>query len=122
MTDLASSPKADPPLADKKCVPCEGEVDPITPKQAREYLKQLYPDWKITEDGKKITRRFKFKTYKEAWDFVNKVSEIAEVEGHHPDIRFGWGYVQITSYTHAINGLFDNDFILAAKIDRLPNF
>lgn len=108
-------------LASKKCVPCEGGVDPLEPSRAKEYLKHLSPNWKITEDGKKITRRFKFKTYKQAWNFVNKVSEIAEAEGHHPDISFGWGYATITSYTHAINGLFDNDFILAAKVDKLEN-
>ncbi|MDP3741342.1 MAG: 4a-hydroxytetrahydrobiopterin dehydratase [bacterium] len=114
-------------LADQKCVPCEGGVDPITPLRAQEYLKQLHPDWKLIEgnlpagEAGKITRRFKFKNYKQAWNFVNKVSKIAEGESHHPDISFGWGYAQITSYTHAINGLFENDFILAAKIDRLRN-
>lgn len=91
----------------------------MTRPQAQEYLRQLHTDWQITDDEKKITRKFKFKTFRQAWDFVNQVSEIAETEGHHPDISFGWGYATVTSYTHAINGLFDNDFILAAKIDRL---
>ena len=108
-------------LASKKCVPCEGGIPPITPAQAQEYLKQLNPGWQITEDNKKITRKFKFKNFKTALDFVNKVGEIAESEGHHPDIKFGWGYAVVTSYTHAINGLFDNDFILAAKIDKITN-
>ena len=117
--DLASPPPGGPPLADKKCVPCEGKVDPIPMTRAQEYLKQLHSDWKIIDDGKKIQRTFKFKNFRQALEFVNHVGEIAESEGHHPDIEFGWGYVNITLFTHAINGLFENDFILAAKIDKL---
>ncbi|MDZ4244277.1 MAG: 4a-hydroxytetrahydrobiopterin dehydratase [Candidatus Doudnabacteria bacterium] len=96
-------------------------MDPISLDRAQEYLKQLHPDWKIVENGKKIRREFKFKNFQSALDFVNKIGEIAESEGHHPDIQFGWGYAIITLWTHAINGLFENDFILAAKIDRLNN-
>lgn len=106
-------------LADKKCVPCEGGIEPIKENQAKEYLKQLHPDWQLSDDTKQISRRFKFKNYRQAWDFVNKVSEIAEAEGHHPDVKFGWGFAEITLWTHAIKGLFENDFILAAKIDKL---
>jgi len=104
-------------LASKKCVPCEGGVEPISRERAQEYLKQLNSDWQIIDNGRKIRREFKFKNFKETLNFVNKVGEIAENEGHHPDIEFGWGYVNITLFTHAINGLFENDFILAAKID-----
>ena len=104
-------------LASKKCVPCEGGVEPINLAHAQEYLKQLNSDWQIIDNGRKIRREFKFKNFKETLNFVNKVGEIAENEGHHPDIEFGWGYVNITLFTHAINGLFENDFILAAKID-----
>ena len=106
-------------LASKKCVPCEGGVEPISRERAQEYLKQLNSDWQIIDNGRKIRREFKFKNFKETLNFVNKVGEIAESEGHHPDIKFGWGYVNITLFTHAINGLFENDFILAAKIDKL---
>ncbi len=106
-------------LASKKCVPCEGGVLPLTPTQAHEYLKQVHPDWQSTPDNKKITRKFRFKNFREALAFVNLVGKTAESEGHHPDIHFGWGYVIITLWTHAISGLFDNDFILAAKIDQI---
>jgi 4a-hydroxytetrahydrobiopterin dehydratase len=106
-------------LAAKKCVPCEGDVTALTPIQAAESLKQVNPEWQIAEDGKKISRRFKFKTYKAAWDFVNKVSENAETENHHPVVKFGWGFAVISSTTHVIGGLSENDFILAAKIDRI---
>ena len=106
-------------LASKKCVPCEGGVEPINLARAQEYLKQLNSDWKIVEEGCKIRREFKFKNFQTSLDFVNKVGAIAESEGHHPDIEFGWGYANITLFTHAINGLFENDFILAAKIDRI---
>lgn len=106
-------------LADKKCVPCEGGVEPLNEKRAKEYLKQLNPAWSISADGKKITRKFKFKNFQTPLEFVNKVGGLAESEGHHPDIEFGWGYVVIALWTHAIGGLFDNDFILAAKIDQI---
>lgn len=106
-------------LTERKCVPCEGGVDPISLSKASEYLKQLHPDWKIIENGQKIERKFTFKNFRQALEFVNKVGELAEQEGHHPNIYFSWGFVVITLWTHAIDGLFENDFILAAKIDRL---
>ena len=106
-------------LAEKKCVPCEGDVTPLTPIEAQEYLKQVNPGWELSDDNKKISRKFKFKTYKAAWSFVSKVSEIAETENHHPVIKFGWGFAQVSSTTHVIGGLSENDFILAAKIDKI---
>lgn len=106
-------------LASKKCVPCEGGIPPLTPIEFQEYLKQINSDWQVSEDGKKIGRKFKFRDFKSALDFVNKVSEIAETENHHPVIKFGWGFVTINSTTHVISGLSENDFILAAKIDRM---
>ena len=105
-------------LASKKCIPCEGGVEPLKLNQAEEYLKQINRGWKIVE-GKRIEREFKFKNFKEALEFVNKVGEIAEAEGHHPVVEFSWGWVRLKLWTHAIGGLFDNDFILAAKIDRI---
>lgn len=106
-------------LAEKKCVPCKGDIAPFPPIQAAEYLKQVNPEWQISEDGKKISRKFKFQNFKEALDFVNKISQIAETENHHPVIKFGWGFAVVSSTTHVIGGLSENDFILAAKIDKL---
>ena len=109
-----------PELATRKCVPCGGGIPPIPKEKAAEFMRQLHPDWQIIADGKKIERKFKFKNFREALDFVNQVGELAEAEDHHPSISFGWGFVTIILWTHAISGLFDNDFILAAKIDQLP--
>jgi len=105
-------------LSSQKCVPCEGGVKPFGDKEITEHLKQISPNWKVL-DGKKIQAKFKFKNFLGALNFVNKVGDIAEGEGHHPDIEFGWGYANITLSTHAIGGLSKNDFILAAKIDLL---
>jgi 4a-hydroxytetrahydrobiopterin dehydratase len=105
-------------LTAKKCVPCEGGVQPLEKEKAAEYLKQLGPGWET--DGKKITKRYRFKDFAEAMGFVNKVAEVAEAEGHHPDIHIeGWNKVRIVLFTHAIKGLHENDFIVAAKIDGL---
>lgn len=110
-------------LASKKCVPCEGGVVAISAKQATDYLRQLNPEWRLVDDGKKLERKFKFRTFKTAFDFVSEISQIAEAENHHPAINFGWGYAIVTLWTHAISGLHENDFILAAKIDQLePGF
>ena len=105
-------------LLAKHCVPCEGDEKPFTKTQTKAYLKQV-PGWELEDDGKKIERKFKLKNFKQALVFVNKVAKIAESEGHHPDIEFGWGYVEIELWTHAIGGLSENDFIMAAKIDLL---
>ena len=113
-------------LTDKKCVPCEGGVQPFTEAQTKEYLSQLNPsntlgpsEWEVF-GAKKIKRQFKFKDFKEAVAFVNKVAELAEQEGHHPDIKiFGYNKVEIELSTHAIGGLSENDFILASKIELL---
>ncbi len=106
-------------LLQKKCVPCEGGVEPFTPSQAGEYLKQLKLAWLLSDDNKKIKHQFKFKDFKEAMAFINKVAEIAESEGHHPDIRVSWNKVSVEPWTHAIGGLSENDFILAAKIEEI---
>ncbi len=79
-------------------------------------VKQI-PEWKM--EGKKLKRKFKFKNFKEALSFINKVGKIAEKEGHHPDVRFGWGYVEIELFTHSINDLSEKDFKLAKEIDKL---
>lgn len=105
-------------LTQKKCVACESGMPPLTPEQLEEFQRQLKSPWNVKEN-KVIERRFKFKTFAEALKFVNKVGEIAEGEGHHPDISFGWGYAIISLTTHNIGGLSENDFILAAKIDEI---
>jgi len=91
---------------------------PLFRTKAEEYLKDI-SDWSLSEDAKKISKTFTFKNFKEALGFANKVGDIAEAEGHHPDMLVGWGKVHIELTTHAIGGLSENDFILAAKIDAL---
>lgn len=104
-------------LTEQKCVPCEGGVDPMTRSDAEAMLDFHLKGWTISDDTKSISKKYTFKDFKEALDFVNKVGAIAEKEGHHPDIELGWGKVNITLTTHAIGGLSQNDFIIAAKID-----
>lgn len=104
-------------LASKKCVPCEGGIDPFTAEQAAPYLAAV-PGWSMAQDSLSIHRDYTFKDFAEALAFVNKVGAIAESEGHHPDINLGWGKVGLTLMTHAIKGLSENDFILAYKIDN----
>lgn len=105
-------------LKDKKCVPCEGFVEPLTPAEYEPLLAQV-PDWTVA-DQKQISREFSFKNFTEALEFVNKVGEVAEAENHHPDILLhGYKHVRITLMTHAIKGLSENDFVEAAKIDTM---
>ena len=105
-------------LTDKKCVPCEGGMKPLERNEFSKYLNDV-PDWTVVED-KKIEKEFKFKTFKEALGFINKVGELAEEEGHHPDVYLhGYNKVKFTLSTHAIGGFSENDFIMAAKINTL---
>ncbi|MDR3571429.1 MAG: 4a-hydroxytetrahydrobiopterin dehydratase [Candidatus Pacebacteria bacterium] len=105
-------------LAQKKCVACEGNVAPFNREEAQVLLKQLHA-WTLSGDARWISKDFTFKDFAEALAFVNKVGAIAEAEGHHPDIQLSWGKVAVELTTHAIKGLSENDFILAAKIDQL---
>ena len=102
-------------LRQKKCVPCEGGVDPLRPNDIQRFI-VLVDGWDVIDDFQ-IYKEFKFDNFQQSLDFVNDIGEIAEDEGHHPDLEIGWGYVRVTLWTHAINGLSENDFILAAKID-----
>ena len=104
-------------LAAKKCVACEGGTAPLNRIEAEVLLKQLKPFWTLTSDAKSLHKTFKFKDWQEAFAFVKEVSGIAENEGHHPDIDLHWGRVGVSLTTHAIKGLSENDFIVAAKID-----
>ena len=105
-------------LATRTCTPCRGGVPPLPEDEARRYLGDV-PGWELLDQGRRIERTFRFKNFREAQDFVNRVGALAETEQHHPDIRFGWGYATISLHTHKIKGLHENDFIMAAKINRL---
>src|ERR1700722_7541464 len=101
-------------LQKKKCVPCEGGVPPLNKEQALKLLNELGNGWRIIDDHH-LEKEYLFKNFKEALAFTNRVGEVAEKEGHHPDIYLAWGKVRLTLFTHSIQGLSDNDFILAAK-------
>jgi 4a-hydroxytetrahydrobiopterin dehydratase len=105
-------------LSTKKCIPCEGGIPPLTGKEINDYKKLISEDWKVIEDNK-ITREFYFVSYRHTIDFINKVADIAEKEGHHPVLHIYFGRAVAELWTHSINGLSENDFILASKIDKL---
>src|SRR5271168_2770657 len=105
-------------LADKTCTPGRGGIPPLGKAEAESYLKEA-PGWTLLEDGRRIERRFGFKNFKEAMDFVARLSTLSEAEGHHPDIGFGWGWATVAWQTKKIKGLHENDFIMAAKTDAL---
>jgi len=106
-------------LADKKCVPCRGDVPALKGAELKK-LHASVPQW-IVEHEHHIHREYRFPDFKQALDFVNRVGALAEEQGHHPDILLGWGKAEITLWTHKIDGLTESDFIMAAKIDRLLN-
>ncbi|HEX8221384.1 MAG TPA: 4a-hydroxytetrahydrobiopterin dehydratase [Chloroflexia bacterium] len=105
-------------LTRRHCVPCEAGTPPIPPQDAERLAAQV-PGWELRPDEQKLVRRFKFKDFKEAMAFVNRVADLAEAEGHHPDIHVSWNRVRLELTTHAIKGLSENDFILAAKISEM---
>ena len=110
-------------LLKKKCKPCEGGVIPFDISEIHKYQKKV-DDWNIIKNEKNIfllEKNFKFENFINIKKFINHVGKISEEEGHHPDITFGWGYAKINITTHAIEGLSENDFILAAKIDKIAN-
>ena len=105
-------------LAEKKCTPCRGGVPPLTHEEAERFHAQA-ANWELLEDDHRIQRKFGFRNFREALTFVQQVGELAEAEGHHPDICFGWGHATVSLQTKKIKGLHENDFIMAAKIDRI---
>jgi len=110
-------------LLDKKCIPCEGDTFPFDISEIHKYQKKV-DGWILKKNEKKIyllEKNFVFKNFIKSQNFIIKVGEISEQENHHPDILFGWGYAKILITTHAIEGLSENDFILAAKIDQIFN-
>jgi 4a-hydroxytetrahydrobiopterin dehydratase len=107
-------------LVKKKCLPCEGGVEPCTLETARDQLAQL-DGWRLTHDGTRIRKDWRVKNFMAGMSFFNRCAEVAEADGHHPDLHIeGYRNVSVELWTHAIGGLSENDFILAAKIDRLP--
>lgn len=104
-------------LASKTCVPCRGGTPPLKGEEL-EGLRRQVSEWEIIEEHH-LRRVFRFKNFREALGFVNKVGELAEEQGHHPDICFGWGRVEVMVWTHKIDGLTESDFIFAAKADTL---
>ena len=105
-------------LTAKICEPCRGGIPPLSQEDAENFLDQT-EGWTLEGDAHHLFRRFEFSDFAHALPFVNKVGALAEQEGHHPDITFGWGYVEITIFSHEIDGLHENDFILAAKINQI---
>ena len=106
-------------LADRHCKPCEGGVPPLRTDQVDALMPALHPDWNLNDNGLEISRTFKFPAYSRSLGFANAVAWIAIVEGHHPVLTVAYGSCGVSYTTHAINGLSDNDFICAAKIDNL---
>ena len=110
-------------LLNKKCAPCEGKTTPFDISEIHKYQKKV-DGWNIIKNEQKVyllEKKFIFKNFLESQNFVNEIGKLSEEEGHHPDILFGWGYAKINITTHAIEGLSENDFILAAKIDNIIN-
>lgn len=105
-------------LAEKTCTPCKGGMPPLSLEEAERFQGQV-SHWELRDGVKRIERTFKVKKFGEALSFVTQVGELAEAEGHHPDICFGWGYVTVSLQTKKIKGLHENDFIMASKIDQL---
>lgn len=106
-------------LLERRCEPCEGGVPPLAPAAIAELMPALNDDWTLSDDGKSISRTLTFAGYHRTISFVNAIAWIAESEGHHPDLTVSYGRVGVVYTTHAIDGLSANDFICAAKIDRL---
>ena len=105
-------------LKNKKCIPCEGGIPALTQSEITEFKKQIHSSWKV-EENKKLSNEYFFVNFRHTMSFVNKIAELAEEEGHHPDLHVSYGKIVVEILTHAINGLSENDFILAAKIDNL---
>jgi 4a-hydroxytetrahydrobiopterin dehydratase len=105
-------------LTAKSCVPCRGGVAPLGRADAEHLLAET-PGWALTDEATRIERTFRFPDFAAAMAFVVAIGQLAESEGHHPDIAFGWGYARVVFYTHKIKGLHENDFIMAAKVNGL---
>ena len=116
--DLSEARALDQPLSGGHCTPCRGGIPPLSAREAAAYLEQL-PDWELADDARWIRRTFSFPDFAAAFAFVRQVADLAEREGHHPQITFGWGFCTVALQTLKIHGLHLNDFILAARVDDL---
>ena len=105
-------------LAEKICTPCRGGIPPLTPEAVAQYAPQLQ-DWAVKDESRRIERTYRLGNFREALAFVDQIGALAEAQGHHPDVCFGWGYATISLQTKKIKGLHENDFIFAAKVDQL---
>jgi 4a-hydroxytetrahydrobiopterin dehydratase len=107
-------------LAGRRCQPCEGGVAPLARAAAERLMAQLAADWKLAPDALSVRREYRFRDFYRTMSFVNALAHIANLEDHHPDLEVGYNYCRVSFTTHAIKGLSENDFICAAKIDRIP--
>jgi 4a-hydroxytetrahydrobiopterin dehydratase len=107
-------------LAEKRCRPCEGGVAPLSAAQAQPMMREIAREWQLAADSRSLRREFKFRDFYRTMSFVNSLAHIANIEDHHPDIEMGYNYCRVLFTTHAIGGLSENDFICAAKVDRIP--
>lgn len=105
-------------LTAKKCTPCQGGVPPMSCDVAEEHLNEV-PGWELLDNASKLKRTFKFDNFVDAMRLAQRVGELCETEGHHPDLTIGWGYCRVEFQTHKISGLHENDFIMAAKVNQL---
>ncbi len=105
-------------LSSRSCTPCRGGMPPLSTDEAEGYLSSA-PGWELLDDGHRLERGFKFRNFKDSLDFVARIGELAEREGHHPDVSFGWGWAKVSWQTKKIKGLHENDFIMAAKTNEL---
>jgi 4a-hydroxytetrahydrobiopterin dehydratase len=108
-------------LAEKTCTPCRGGVPPLTPEEAEGYRARETPEWALLDGAARIERTYRFRDFRAAFGFVARAADLAEAKGHHPDVGFGWGYATASLRTKKIRGLHENDFIMAAKLDRLAS-
>ena len=107
-------------LTERRCRPCEGGVAPLGRPEAERLLAKLSAEWKLEADGKSVRRAYRFRDFYRTMSFVNALAHIANLEDHHPDLEIGYDYCRVRFTTHAIKGLSENDFICAAKVDRIP--
>ena len=108
------------PLTSRFCTPCRGGIPPLSPEEVEGHHRQT-PAWAICDDSRRIERTYRFKNFAEAFAFVQQAADLAEAEGHHPDVCFGWGYATVSLQTKKIKGLHENDFIMAAKLDHMAD-
>jgi 4a-hydroxytetrahydrobiopterin dehydratase len=107
-------------LTERHCQPCDGGIAPLSLAEAQALRAKLHADWSLDTEGKSIARHWKFRNFYHTMSFVNAVAHLANAEDHHPDLEVGYGYCRVKFATHSINGLSENDFICAAKVDQLP--